>query len=191
MAVAMSAETIILRNRHWTVDDLDELPHDDGRRYEIIDGALVVSGAPGLRHQRAVKRLTMLLDAGCPPQYEVLPAPFGVVLARDTMIMPDVLVARITDLTEGELPAPPVLAVEVLSKSSHVVDLNLKPDRLSRAGTPHYWVVNPSTEPEQARLRTWHLIDGGYEQVADVSGEEPFTADAPYPVTVVPAALVR
>jgi Uma2 family endonuclease len=191
MAVAMSAETIILRNRHWTVDDLDELPRDDGKRYEIIDGALVVSGAPGLRHQRAVGRLFKLLDAACPPEYEVLFAPFGVVLARDTMIMPDVLVARVSDLTEGELPAPPVLAVEVLSKSSHVVDLNLKPDRLSRAGTPHYWVVNPSTEPEHARLRAWRLVDGAYEQVADVSGVEPFAAERPYPVTVVPAALVR
>src|SRR5690349_5273890 len=119
MAVAMSAETIILRNRHWTVDDLDELPQDDGKRYEIIDGALVVSVAPGLRHQRAVGRLYKLLDAACTPGYEVLPAPFGVVLARDTMIMPDVLVARVTDLTETALPAPPVLAVEVLSKSSH------------------------------------------------------------------------
>jgi Uma2 family endonuclease len=191
MAVAMSAEPIILRNRHWTVDDLDELPQSDGNRYEIIDGALVVSGAPGLRHQRAVLRLAMLLVNACPAEYEVLVAPFGVVLSDDTMIMPDVLVARVADLTEGELPGAPVLAVEVMSKSSHVVDLNLKPDRLARAGTQHYWVVTPSTEPDKARLRAWRLVDGRYRLTADVSGTQAYPADTPYPVTVVPADLVR
>jgi Uma2 family endonuclease len=191
MAVAMSAAPIILRDRHWTVADLDELPQHDGNHYEIIDGALVVSGAPNLRHQRAVLRLAILLDSACPPEFEVLPAPFAVVLANDTMIMPDVLVARVADLTEGELPGPPVLAVEVMSKSSHVLDLNLKPDRLARAGTPHYWVVTPSTEPEKARLRVWRLVGDRYQLTADVSGAQAHPADAPYPVTVVPADLVR
>ena len=191
MAVAMSAEPIILRNRHWTVDDFDELPHGDGNRYEIIDGALVVTGAPAMRHQRAVKRLAIALDAACPPEYEVFVAPFAVVLAADTVLQPDVLVARVADLIETELPAPPVLAVEVLSPGTQMIDLNLKPDRLARAGTPGYWVVSPATEPEKARLRAWHLVSGGYEQVADVYGDAGFTAEQPYPVRVVPAALVR
>jgi Uma2 family endonuclease len=191
MVVAMSAEPLILRNRHWTVDDYDELPHGDGNRYEIIDGALVATGAPGMRHQRAVGRLYKLLDAACPPGYEVFVAPFAVVLARDTVLRPDVLVARVADLIETELPAPPVLAVEVLSPGTRMIDLNLKPDRLARAGTPVYWVVSPSTEPDEARLRAWHLVDGGYRQVAAVVGEAKYRADEPYPVTVVPAALVR
>ena len=27
--------------RHWTVADLDDLPDDDGNRYEVIDGELI------------------------------------------------------------------------------------------------------------------------------------------------------
>jgi Uma2 family endonuclease len=191
MSLAMSAEPLILRDRHYTVDDFDELPHEDGNRYEIIDGALVVSGSPLMRHQRVVTRLAILLSKVCPPQYEVFVAPFAVVLANDTVMQPDVLVARVADLTESELPAPPVLAVEVLSPGSGIVDLNLKPRRLARGGTPSYWVVEPSTDPVKAKLTVWELVRGSYEQVAEVVGEQPFAATAPYPVTVVAADLVR
>ena len=55
MAITMS-EPLVLRDRHWAVEDLDEMPTDDGNRYEIIDGVLVVSGAPRMRHRRAVGR---------------------------------------------------------------------------------------------------------------------------------------
>src|SRR5439155_24866099 len=139
MAIAMSAEPLILSNRHWTVADFDELPHDDGKRYEIIDGVLVVTGSPAVRHQRAAGRLYTLLVAACPPEYEVFFAPLAVVLGDDTVMQPDLLVARVADLIETGLPAPPVLAVEVLSPSTKKIDLNLKPARLARAGTPGYW----------------------------------------------------
>jgi Uma2 family endonuclease len=187
----MSNESLVLRDRHWSVDDLEELP-DDGHRYEIIDGVLVVSGAQSIRHQRAVGRIFRLLDRACPPDCEVFVAPTAVVLDLNTYLLPDVLGARVADLTEAELPAPPVLAVEVLSPGSHVVDLNLKPQRLARAGTPSYWVVDPAIEPAKARLRVWELgEDGAYHDVADAMGDNEYVATLPYPVTVRPADLVR
>jgi Uma2 family endonuclease len=191
MASAMAAEPLILRNRRYTADDFDELPHGDGNRYEIVDGALVVTGSPGMRHQRAVTRLAILLSAQCPSELEVFVAPFAVVLSPDTVMQPDVLVARVEDLLETELPAPPVLAVEVLSPSTRMIDLNLKSGRFARGGTPSYWVVDPAQEPEKALLTVWSLVDGAYEQVAEVVGEEAFNVSAPYPLRVVPAALVR
>ena len=36
----------------WTVDELAQLP-DDGNRYEVLDGALLVTPAPSFGHQRA------------------------------------------------------------------------------------------------------------------------------------------
>ena len=43
-------DTVGTRTRDWwTVDDLVELP-DDGARYELVDGALLVSPAPAPRH---------------------------------------------------------------------------------------------------------------------------------------------
>ena len=60
--------------------DLDAMP-DDGHRYELIDGVLIVSPAPRRAHQRASLRLTVLLDAAVPPGLELLAAPFDVVLS--------------------------------------------------------------------------------------------------------------
>jgi Uma2 family endonuclease len=192
MNVAMSTEPLVLRDRHWTVDDFDELPHDDGNRYEIIDGVLVVSGAPRMRHQRAAFRLARLLDDSCPPGLEVFLAPFAVVLAHDTVMQPDVIVARVSDLTESELPAPPVLAIEVLSPRGHMIDLNMKYGRHERAGTPSYWVVEPDEDPAKARLSAWDLDAAGHYRLAgEATGEQVFRATRPFDVAVSPAALVR
>ena len=190
MSLDMAAEQST-RGYPFIRDDLDDMP-DDGRRYEIVDGVLIVSAAPTRLHQRAVGRLYRLLDDGCTPEFEVLMAPFAVGLADDTEMQPDVLVARVADLTEKDLPAPPALAVEVLSPSTRQIDLHVKHKRMERAGTPAYWVVDPVARPAEARLIAWELgPDKKYVLVADVCGDERFEATVPYPVCVVPADLVR
>src|SRR6266511_2597138 len=149
-------------------------------------------GAPGRLHQRAVLRLAMLLVQACPPDLEVFVAPFGIVFGDDTELQPDVLVARRADLTDKNLPAPPVLAVEVLSPSTRIIDSHVKRERFEREGTPAFWVVDPVARPDEARLVAWELAeDGRYRQVADVLGEAEHKAGLPYPVTVRPADLVR
>jgi Uma2 family endonuclease len=190
MVAAMSTEPIGY-GRPFTRDDLERMP-DDGRRYELIDGVLIVSAAPGRVHQRAVLNLAIVLRDACPPEFEVLIAPFAVGLADDTEMQPDVLVARRDQLTERDLPGPPALAVEVLSPSTRMTDLNNKRMRFQRAGTPSFWVVDPVARPDGAQLIAWELgPDGEYRQVADLTGEKEFAATSPYPVSVVPAALVR
>jgi Uma2 family endonuclease len=175
----------------FTRADLEQMP-DDGRRYELIDGVLIVSAAPGRLHQRAVLRLAMALHGACPLGFEVLTAPFAVGLADDTEIQPDVLVGRDADFTPKDLPAAPVLAVEVLSPSSRLFDTHVKRARFERAGMPAFWVADPVARPAEARLIAWELGDDKrYRQVADVTGEERFDATLPFPVTVIPADLVR
>jgi Uma2 family endonuclease len=84
------------------------------------------------------------------------------------------------------------LAVEVLSPSTRQIDVHVKRERFERAGCPSFWVVDPMAPPEDARLVAWQLGgDKRYEQIADIAGEQEFRAMLPYPVTVVPAALVR
>jgi hypothetical protein len=53
-------------------------------------------------------------------------------------------------------------------------------------------VVDPCTRPDEASLVAWQLTEGNrYTQIAVVTGDEEFHATLPYPVMVVPAALVR
>jgi len=164
--------------------DLETMP-DDGHRYELIDGVLLVSPAPRLRHQAMVGNLYVLLRAGCPPHLQVVLAPFAVALADDTEVQPDLLVAARAQFTERDLPGAPLLAVEVLSPSTRRIDLLLKRDRLQSAGVPSYWLV----DPDGLSVTVLELRDGTYEQVGRATGAERLRVTAPYAVELVPAAL--
>ena len=182
-----SPPTWLPSGRPFTVADRDALP-DDGNRYELIDGALLVTPSPAMRHQRGAFALAVALREACPDDLEVFIAPFDVRLSDDTVVVPDIIVARRSDLTEANLPVAPLLAVEVLSPSTRGIDLLLKRDRLRRSGCASYWVLDP-LDP---RLIAWDLDDRGeYVEVADVGGETHWTAGLPYPVTVTPGDLVR
>jgi Uma2 family endonuclease len=166
--------------------ELSALP-DDGRRHELVDGVLVVTPAPLIRHQIAVTALYRTLAHACPAELLVLVAPVDVVLAEDTVVQPDVLVARRDEFTEQDLPVPPLLAVEVISPSTRLVDLNLKRARYEAAGCPAYWAF----DPERAELTVWQLGENGYGPATVVAGEERFEAERPFAVEVVPADVMR
>ncbi len=183
------------RSRPLTYDDFDALRDavDDGHRYELIDGVLIVTPGPAFPHQRAVGNLHLLLRAACPDDLEVLLAPFDVVLPGDlaTVVQPDLLVARSSDFTYRNLPTAPVLAVEVLSPSTRSFDLHLKKDRFRRGGFAHYWVVDPA-EPS---VTAWRLSGAGDTAVYDLVGEarddETLDLEGPFALSLVPRALVE
>lgn len=169
-----------------TVHDLEGTP-DDGRRYELIDGVLVVSPAPGLRHQKIAYRLYGVLESACPPDFQVVGAPFAVHHGDKIELQPDVLVGRDEDFTEKDLPVPPVLAVEVLSPSTAIHDLNTKKAVYERLGTPSYWVIDPG----DPALTVFELDeDGHYQQVAKAAGDEVLEVERPFPVRIVPRELL-
>ena len=175
-----------LASTPFTVHDLEGMP-DDGRRYELIDGELLVSPAPGLRHQTVALRLYRLLDDACPDDLYVLAAPFAVRTDISNEVQPDVLVARFDELTDKNLPAAPLLAVEILSPTGRLIDLSLKRAAYERMGTPSYWVLDPDV-PDLLVLEL--DAHGQYQDVAQVVGDDVFEAHRPFPVRVVPSELL-
>jgi Uma2 family endonuclease len=159
---------------------------DDGHRFELVDGVLVMSPSPRPLHQRVVARLLAALTPGCPDDLEVLPAPVDVVLADDTVLIPDVVVGRRADFTERALMGPPVLAIEVFSPSSRLIDSELKRARLQQAGCPHYWLVDPVAPA----LICLDLKESGYIEAASARDNEFVEVDQPYPIRISPAWLV-
>ena len=172
-------------SRPLTRADLQDTP-DDGRRYELIDGTLIVSPAPRIPHQRVVGNLHLLLHAGCPADLELFFAPLAVALAEDTELQPDLLVAPRAQFTDTELLGAPLLAVEVLSPSTRRVDLLLKRDRLQEAGCASYWLV----DPDEPSVLVLELADGRYVERGRATGDERLEVTSPYPVTLVPADLL-
>lgn len=186
VSMTVEAEALTLpQGRPLARADLANAP-DDGHRYELIDGLLIVSPAPKRRHQRALGRLYAKLLAACPAEFEALPAPFDVVLADDTVVQPDILLARQSDLTESDLPGPPLLAVEVLSPSTRRFDLMLKRSRYEAAGVPHYWVV----DADEPSITAWSMSDDGYGEPRRVVGDEELVVNEPVELRISPSTLV-
>jgi Uma2 family endonuclease len=169
-----------------TCDDLWAMP-DDGRRRELIDGMLIVTPSPNRRHQRASFRLSVLLANACPPDLEMLPAPFDYKVSENTLLIPDLIVARKADYGPDRLERTPLLVVEIRSPSTGRYDEGTKRLAYEAAGVPSYWMV----DPDEPRLTVLRLIDGTYQETDSVSGDDAYDATEPIPVRIVPADLVR
>ena len=170
----------------FTIGDLDRMP-DDGHRYELLDGTLIVSPAPGMPHQRVVVVLIVLLELACPEDMVVFPN-VNVRLDMATALEPDVVVACPTDGGAARLVGPPLLVAEVLSPDSTLRDLNFKKAAYERYGVPSYWVVDPDLN--RPALRVFELSGGAYCEVAHVIGDQAFDAQRPFAVQVIPSRLV-
>ena len=127
--------------------DLLAMP-DDGRRYEIHGGELVVVPAPILRHQFAAGELvTMLNDYRRRSGGLAVAAPFDVVFDEHDVLQPDVVFFRAERLhlldLDGPARAAPDLVVEVLSPSTAKLDRGRKMRIFARYAAPEYWIVDP------------------------------------------------
>jgi Uma2 family endonuclease len=134
----------------WTSADLDALPDDDGKRYEIIDGELFVSTQPHFYHQQICSKLvTMLTNWSYQDQLgQAVFAP-GLILAEDNDVVPDVvwisnerLIAALGD--DGKFHSAPDLVIEVLSPgaANDRRDRQAKFSLYSRRDVLEYWIVD-------------------------------------------------
>jgi Uma2 family endonuclease len=130
----------------WDYSDYARLP-DDGNRYEVIDGELLVTPAPSPLHQRILARLLMVID----PYVErhglgVMLPDVDLLFQSGQFLRPDFLVvpeASRAGITKRGIEMAPLLVVEILSPTSGSIDLVKKPARYGDFGIPEYWVIDP------------------------------------------------
>jgi len=120
---------------------------NDGKRYEVIDGALHVSPSPATIHQR----ISMLLSARLYDHVTreglgtILAAPMDVLLSQHDIVQPDILLVsneRASIITEKNIQGAPDLLIEILSEDREH-DLVTKRRLYARHGVREYWVVDP------------------------------------------------
>jgi Uma2 family endonuclease len=188
MSVMTAPQFVLPADRPLTVADLDLTP-DDGCRYELDDGVLVVSPAPVTIHQRVLHRLEFLLETACPPEFELLPGP-GVVISEIQYRIPDLVVVRAdtVGVADKNVTEPPELVVEIASPSTAHYDQGRKKAVYAEFGIPAYWIVVP--DPDRPSLSAYMLTRGTYTEVGRAVGEERFATDTPFPVEIVPEVLV-
>src|SRR5580692_11919292 len=169
----------------FTVAELDRMP-DDGHRYELLDGALLVSPRPTTVHQFVATRLSSMLDRECPEDLCVVVEP-AVQLDLRTEFDPDLVVVPLDEVGDAKFMTPPLLVVEIRSPSTALFDLNRKKAAYEKFGVRSYWIVNP--DPARPGLTVFELQDGGYFLAA--TSTQPVTVAHPFEVTIVPANLTK
>ena len=140
----------------YTVAELERFPND-GNRYELLDGVLLVTPAPSHAHQIIVNRLQLrLTQAVVIPGKGQVVGPGAITAPPKTQLQPDILVhpdrypidSKWEDIDEHWL------AVEVLSRSSRVYDREFKRDAYIALGVHEVWLVdrwNTQVEVSQTR----------------------------------------
>lgn len=151
-------------SRIWTYDDLAHLP-DDGKRYEILDGELVVSPSPTRAHQLTVGRLFFLLRERLYKRgvAHVFVAPFDAILSQQRVVVPDLMVVRrerMEIVHERGVEGPPDLAIEIMSPRPSI-DRVRKFKIYAKAGVPEYWLVDPIGKT----IEVYVLDDGAYHLI--------------------------
>jgi Uma2 family endonuclease len=153
-------------------DDLRDRP-EDGRRYELLEGDLLVTPAPSPLHQRVSKRLQRMLEGYFESRglAEVFDAPLDVILAQQDVVQPDlVVVSDAAQITARAVEGAPLMVVEILSESTERMDRNRKASRYAALGVAHYWIVDPGTRA----IECYRLEQGGYHPVAAARHGERF-----------------
>jgi Uma2 family endonuclease len=128
----------------YTVDDLENFPND-GNRYELLDGVLLVTPQAALVHQVVANRIQLELgNALQKPGLAHVVGPGAVVRMPRTQLQPDILVfpARFSPMTDWSKITEHWLAVEVLSRSSRVYDRDFKRDAYFALGLQQVWLVD-------------------------------------------------
>ncbi|MEL7069234.1 MAG: Uma2 family endonuclease [Cyanobacteria bacterium J06581_3] len=165
----------------WTVEDLDTIPNDGGwKRYEIIDGELLVTRAPHVRHQGAASKINTRLEAwsertGLGNAFQTP----GVIFTDVDAVIPDLVWASKARLENGldesgHFVIAPELIVEVLSagEKNQARDKKLKLKLYSLHGVQEYWIVNWRLK----EIEVYRRSDARLQKIATLLGSDTLTS---------------
>jgi len=135
-----------VEKKKYTYEDYLKTPED--KRYELIDGELLMTPSPIPLHQRISRRLGFALtkfveenDSG-----EVFYAPCDVYLDNENVVQPDILFIskeRSNIIGEKNIQGAPDLVVEIILENSAYRDMVQKKRLYAKFGVKEYWIVIP------------------------------------------------
>ncbi|HEU4425182.1 MAG TPA: Uma2 family endonuclease [Pilimelia sp.] len=176
----------------YTVADLHALP-DDGRRYELIDGSLIVSPSATIDHNSIARWIANLLEQSSPAGYAVGTDQSATVDDHNEP-RPDVVVTRAEHLRRTPFPiADALLVVEVVSPTSALRDTETKRALYAKAGVPAYWIVVPEEDKPAIALAEL-VLDAATRQYRYVTHytTDVFETGNPWPVRLdMPSLTAR
>ncbi len=161
-----------------TVADLDACP-DDGNRYELIEGELFVSRAPGIPHQRILLNLEIALSEYLKDNpIGILVPGAGAVFSDYDAVIPDLVFVRNErwqDVTSGDkIIRAPDLVVEIISSGTENRrrDLSVKRQLYAKYGVKEYWIV----EPENRSVLIFRLQEQRLTEISNLKRDNEVTS---------------
>jgi Uma2 family endonuclease len=179
-----------------TIADYAALPEDDQRRWELLEGNLLMSPSPTPRHMIAVARLHSMVENQLPSGLRAVPdVDLDLQLAPadqpGTSRRPDLVVVSEAELqrveNEGGLlrVAAAVLVVEIISPGSKRTDTVIKRSEYADAGIGTYWIID--LERPTSLVAAHMAGEFGYQDSGEVTGV--FDASQPFPIRLELDAL--
>jgi len=147
----------------FTYRDYKSLPESETKRYELLEGELIMVPSPNTYHQRISRKLEFLLQDFVEKSKlgEVFYAPLDVHLGED-IVQPDILFiskAHSKIITEEEIRGGPDLVIEILSPATAERDRTYKKTLYARHSVREYWIV----DPEEKTVEVMTLGKAGFE----------------------------
>jgi len=139
----------VKEKKKYTYEDYLKTPDD--KRYELIEGELLMTPSPVTKHQRVSRKIEFLLEKFVTENDlgEIFHAPYDVYLDNENVLQPDILFVsreRSHIIGEKNIQGAPDLVIEIVSESTAYRDLVQKKSLYAKYGVKEYWVVVPDNE---------------------------------------------
>ncbi|MEQ9425829.1 MAG: Uma2 family endonuclease [Cyclobacteriaceae bacterium] len=134
--------------KQWTVEDYLQL--EEGLLAQLIDGEIIMSPAPNLKHQAVLKHLfDLFYDLEKDGLGLTYFSPVDLHIDKTNVFQPD-LIFVLNDnkdiFSDRGIEGPPDLIVEAISPSNSFIDRNTKKKKYLQFGVKEYWIVDPANE---------------------------------------------
>jgi Uma2 family endonuclease len=146
---------------------------DSDKRYEILDGDLLMSPSPTAIHQILLLKMAKLLSTFVEQNKfgQIFIVPFDVVLSDYEVIQPDIIFVSAENshiIKPTHIQGSPDLLIEILSPSSVQRDRIIKRKIYSRNGVKEYWLINP----EQKTIQQFQLQKKAFTLIKEFGAKE-------------------
>ncbi|MDQ6726051.1 MAG: Uma2 family endonuclease [Actinomycetota bacterium] len=179
----MALRTIDRPGQVFTYTDLEDVP-DDGNRYELSYGTLIVTPAPNTRHQAVMVGVAAVLHqhkpsgCGCWPRRSWSSAPTWSSVRMSWWLTSTSSAARASSVRRcwsWRSTRPP----------TRVLDLTEKRFVYAEAQVPAYWLI----DPDAMTLTILELAGGSYVERAVLTGDMELAVNLPFAMTVLAASI--
>lgn len=147
MKVKEPAVSYLAKRKNYTYHDYLNLP-EDGKRYEVINGELVMVEAPNTIHQNIIIKIIYEIEDFLRQQKigKIFCSPTDIKFNDTNVVQPDILFIskeRLNIITENNINGAPNLIMEILSPGTAYYDLIGKKELYEQFGVKEYWIVDP------------------------------------------------